>query len=275
MTLAEDWTVAAVDAGVPEREVLLSPLRATGQHGAMYFPPGVAPSIDDHEFAYSESDRKTLLDRQGEHVLVIDDNVPEPRRLLLLRHEAEHIAQAMQRGATVQFVLRLVDALPNDWLYQAMPHERDADAAATSLRGRRRIEVTPAEVEGDDRMLYCAPWGPPQRDSLPLRLLAFSLFVIDEFDDVCRSGQNWPAVDPDVLAEELVAGAVRLRSDYRRVAAGFLEQLPYPEVNRERWAALPRTKKNAIRDGLRARVLEREEQIVEQLKDALRSSTTD
>ena len=127
-------------------------------------------------------------------------NLTYPHRLLLLRHEAEHVGQEAASAEAGAFALRLAIAVPQDadWLYLAMPHERDADAAATAFRVANHIEATPADLQGLDRMLYGAPWPAPNRESLPLRLLAFSLFFPDLFDVACRANQYWPPVDrPD------------------------------------------------------------------------------
>ena len=270
MSLEDDWRLAAESAGIPADGVLLYPLRATGDHGAMYLAPGVAPPAHATEFEYTEADRALLDNRRDDHVLVVDAHVEEPLRLLLVRHEAEHVAQSMERPASIDFALRLVDALPNDWLYHAMPHERDADAAATALRIARRIEATQDDLEGNDRMLYTAPWEASDRASLPLRLLAFSLFVPDAFDDACRHSQNWVAVDPDNLAEALLPGGSALRSDHRHDLNGFLEGLPYPDLTPEEWDAMPRVDRNRITDDLRDRVVQKEAEIVEQLRDRSR-----
>jgi hypothetical protein len=49
-----------------------------------------------------------------------------------------------------------------DWLYLAMPHERDADAAATQLRVVMGIAAGEDDVLGSDRMLFNAYAAAPR-----------------------------------------------------------------------------------------------------------------
>lgn len=272
VALQDDWNAAAADAGVAPESVTLYPLRATGNHGAMYFAPGVVPHAWDTEFAYTDDDRDRLRELVDEQVLVIQQDLTHPHRLLLLRHEAEHVAQEQASPAASVFALRLAIALPQgaDWLYMAMPHERDADAAATAFRVAHQIDATPADLEGVDRMLYGAPWPAPNRESLPLRLLAFSLFFPGLFDVACRANQYWPAVDPDALIEDMIAGGAAVRNARRNLVSGYIEEITDHGVTPEMFEAMTRAEQLALNDEVRAALVEKEAEIVDDLRAALR-----
>ena len=271
MSLQDDWITAAADAGIAPESVVLYPLAATGNHGAMYFAPGTVPLVSDTEFAYTARDRQRLRELINEHVLVVNDDLAAPHRVLLLRHEAEHVLHEQQLPAASAFALRLAIWLPADsgWLYLAMPHERDADAAATAFRQGEGIQASAADLEGSDRMLYGAPWPAPDIGSLPLRLLAFSLFDADGFDIACRANQYWPAVDPDVLADNMIPGGAAARAARRDVLRGAIEQLVDHGITRREWDAMSRAERNTVNDRLRTAVLEKETAMVDDLRAAL------
>lgn len=269
MSLEADWTNAATDAGIAPETVLLYPLPSAGDYGAMYFAPGVAPHGWDREFAYTQADRQRLGELVDERVLVVQEDLAPPHRILVLRHEAEHVTQDQLSPQAGAFALRLAMALPQPWLYLAMPHERDADAAATAFRAASGIDASVEILEGRDRFLYNAPWPVAEREWLPIRLLAFSLFFPDDFDLACRANQFWPPVDPGVLTEEMVAGGAAARAQRRRVLDGFLGRLADHGITQEMWDAMTRTERNALSDRLRAAVVERERELVDDLRAVL------
>jgi hypothetical protein len=271
VSLRDDWNAAAADAGIAPDDVTLVPLTATGDYGAKYFAPGDAPQAWDTDFAYTETDRRRLRDLVGDHVLVVQNDLAATHRGLVLRHEAEHVAQEQASSAASAFALRLAIALPTDagWLYLAMPHERDADAAATAFRVANGIEPSQADLEGRDRMLYSAPWVAPDRGSLPLRLLAFSLFYPDLFDVACRASQYWPTVDPDALADNMFAGGSAARNARRNLVSGYLEEITDHGIDEEAWNAMSRAEHNAVNDRLRAAVVEKESEVVAELRAEL------
>src|SRR5207253_590125 len=126
---------------------------------------------------------RQLVDEQ---VIVVGSSTERDLRLLLLRHEAEHVGQDMHRASIGQVGLRLRDIFGETY-YGAMPHERDADAAATAMRKELELPATTDDLSGRNRKLYEAEWDAPDRASLPLRLLAYSLFNPRDFDTTCRS----------------------------------------------------------------------------------------
>jgi hypothetical protein len=268
--LQADWATAAADAGFDPALVVLYPLPSAGLFGAMHYPPGRWPHQYDNEFAYDDRHRQALYDLRDRHVLVVDGAIQPPKRVLLLRHEAEHVAQYEANPAGAEVALRLAVGLPGaDWLYLAMPHERDADAAATRLREAVGIEATDDEALEADRMLYVAAWPAPDRDTLPLRLLAFTLFYPEDFDLACTANQFWPYVDPAVIVEEMIEGGTAARAQFRDLFEGFLEELTDHGITQQEWDAMGRAERNRVNDDLRARVVEAEAGAVTRLREIL------
>lgn len=268
MTLDREWQAAAEDAGVDPSAVVLYPLEAREEYGAVLFHAGVTPPGDDPSFAYTEAD---LLKLHGElrdrHVIVLDLQIPDPQRRLVLRHEAEHVAQWEASPAAADFALQLAIAREPDWLYLAMPHERDADAAATAFRHAQGIETADGDLVGRHRMLYDAPWPATDRASLPIRLLAFSLFYADDFDIACKGSQYWPSVDPTELTEKMIPGGAPARERLRSSVSGWLKQVTDHGITREEWESMAREERNVLTDRLRAEVVAREEEIVRELHE--------
>lgn len=264
-SLDEDWQLAAADAGIDPSIVLLYPLESCDEYGASYYHPGLAPYGHDRSFTYTDDDLSALRDMKDRHVIVVDREMEGPRRLLVLRHEAQHVAQYQASATAGAFALQLAAAREPDWLYLAMPHERDADAAATAFRLARRIEPSEDDRVGRDRMLYEAPWSEPDNGSLPIRLLAFSLFYADDFDLACTSSQYWPAVDPAELTDAMIPGGASARAKLRDSVAGFLSRVTDHGISRDEWDRMTRPERNAVTDRLRAEVVQREAQLVRQI----------
>jgi hypothetical protein len=271
MSVETDWAIAAEDAGVDPRLVVLYPLSSTSDYDAQHFPPGRSPREWQEGFAFTDSDRGALEQLDDRHVIVIDADIDEPRRLLVLRHEAEHVRQYESSSAAGEFAHQLAIALREGegWLYFAMPHERDADAAATTLRHAREIESSHDELEGKNRMLFDAPWSSPDLGTLPVRLLAFSLFRPDDFDVACTASQYWPHVDPDELIEEMIPGGAEARQSLRTALKGAIEQIADHGITEQEWQPMSRSAKNVVFDRLRQQVVEREQEIVEELEARL------
>jgi hypothetical protein len=269
--LETDWVTAAEAAGIDADLVVLYSLPASADYLAQHNPPGRSPQEWQEGFAFTESDRAALQRLDDRHVIVVDADIDEPLRLLLLGHEAEHVRQYESSSAAAKFAHQLSIAQREDagWLYFAMPHERDADAAATNLRRAKRIEPSQDDLDGRNRMLYNAPWAAPDRESLPVRLLAFSLFQPDDFDIACTSSQYWPHVDPEVLAEEMIPGGADARQSLRTALDGSIEQIANHGITEQAWAAMSRAEKNAVFDRLRQQVVACEREIVEEIEAGL------
>jgi hypothetical protein len=269
--LQTDWEAAAADAALDPALVVLYPLPSTGNYGAMHFPPGQVPHQHDDDFAYDTGHRQALEELRDRHVVVVDEQLQSPKRVLVLRHEAEHVAQYEAHPAGAEVALRLAVGLPQGapWLYLAMPHERDADAAATRLRSALKIDATEEDLQGSDRMLYDAPWAPPDRETLPLRLLAFTLFYPDSFDLACTSNQFWPDVDPVDIVDQMVEGGSAARAQLRDLLEGSLEQATNHGITQAQWDAMEPSEHNRSNDQVRAHILEAESTAVERLREIL------
>jgi hypothetical protein len=164
-------------------------------------------------------------------------------------------------------------ALQVENFYFAMPHERDADAAATALSKKLGVSFDAATHEGDDRLLYDAPWPPPDLQSLPRRILAFALMV-PEFDVACRHSQTFPAVDPDELLEELVEGATEVRREVGGKHSATLQEIAATSSHdEESWSGLSLQDRRAITDELFGRVVAAETQILAEVDDVLRAAS--
>lgn len=269
------WGIAANDAGIDPELVVLYPLRAEADYVAQHFPPTRSPQEWQEGFAFTDADRAALRRLDDRHVIVIADDIDEPLPLLLLRHEAEHVRQYEASPAAANFSHQLSIALRSDegWLYFAMPHERDADAAATSLRRTREIEPSQDQLEGKNRMLFDAPWPPPDLETLAIRLLAFSLFRPVDFEAACTASQYWPHVDPEELTEAMLPGGWEARRSLQAALDGAIEQIADHGITEQEWQAMSRPEKSALFDGLRQEVVEHEQRVVEELAARLSDET--
>jgi hypothetical protein len=260
------WATAARDADLDPATVQLfvAPPGRRDQYQALHFPPGMWPLPDDESLDFSGGLRERLYELKDEDVIVLADGKPRDLRLLLLRHEAEHVGQDRLCPAIGQVGVRLAEFF-GDAYYGAAPHERDADAAATALRRALDIAASDDDLRSDNRKLYDAEWSPPDRPSLPMRLFAFSLFSPANFDLACRSSSSFPSVDPDALLEELLPGAAGVRADvgdrYQRAAE---EAVAY-DYDPEEWKRLPREDRNPVLDELRGRLVQQEELVIEEI----------
>ena len=272
--LRADWDAVADDAGTAETDVrflIVTPAEGSN-YGATYWRPGLWPIRADDAFAYSATDLSTLHALREEHVVVVAPIGSSAARMLLLRHEAEHVSQQLTNPAAMEVAERLAHALPLPVYYHSLPHERAADQAATRFARAHEIDAAAAGLDSSDRFLYAAPWHQEDPDGLPFRLVAFSLFYPDEFDAACRSSQNAPAVDPDTVLEQLVAGAAAARSELRQDYSDAMVQIAdanNPTQDPAEWAALPLAERHSINDRIRAALAAVEAEIVVSLRGRL------
>jgi hypothetical protein len=235
----------------------------------MHYPPGMWALPGEDAFELSAEVHQELYDRREEHALVIDRDAPSLLRILLLRHEAEHVVQDLFLPAIGHVAVRLQGILGPQF-YAAQPHERDADSAATALRRKRNIPVDEEESQGPNRLLYNAPWDEPDPTTLPVRMLAFSIFNPDGFDIACTGSQGPPQVDPDALLDELVAGGSKVRRALRdRFAAEVEEKLETPYSEQDAWDGLSRQERNRVIDELRERLVAEEARVVQAVREEL------
>jgi len=264
------WEDAATDAAIDPASVHLFVATAGsgGEYGAMYYAPGMWAFPGDDSFDFSDGLRVRLRELIDERVVVVSSGLTSDRRLLVMRHEAEHVGQDTHNPFIGQVGMRLYDLFSRAF-YGAVPHERDADAAATLMCKSRGLAATQADLAGDNRKLYDAEWARPDRGSLPLRLLAYSLLNPSDFDTACRSDSSWTRVEPDDLLERLVPGASKVRAavgdDYVRPTLDAIAS----EHTEESWAELPREEKNAAGDAIRQRLVRVENTVVEQIRPLL------
>jgi hypothetical protein len=249
-----------------------------GQYGAMYYPPGMWPQEGDTTFAFTEADRHLLSEQREQHALVIDPNTRSPRRVLLLAHEARHVAQNLSNPAISDVAVRLGSHMAGDApiFYAAMPDERDADATATALRRALRIEVTDEDRYSPDRLLYEAPWGEQlDLNALPRRLVAWVILTAG-FDVICSGSQGLPQTDPDALVDALVPGASTIRGPLQQHYAEVLERIANGHgYTDETWHQLSQSDQRRINDDLRSKAVARETEIAREVAMELGLVSTD
>lgn len=264
------WKQAAEDAGVEPDSVHLFYRPAAENYGAMHYPPGMWAMPQEEFFDLSDDGRQDIYSLRDEHVLIVDAGVDVPKLILLLRHEAEHIAQDAEEPGVGPVAARVAAAVPVEHFYRAMPHERDADAAAAALG--RALEVEPSEDErhGPDRYLYSASWPAPDRSSLPRRLLAFVLLMPDQFNCACTQSQTFPLEDPDELLENLVPGGASARVKIGDKHAKALQEIAESHgIDQSSWDEMTLSERNAVTAGLVRQVVERETEVLAEVHQAL------
>ena len=272
--LESAWATAAADAEIGSIDVLLCPRVARDDaNPAMHYPPGLWPHSWDDTFVYKAGDSKLLHDARDRHVVLVDDRLPRRILVLLLRHEAEHVAQFEASAEAAEFALRLSNGLPPEsgwrWFHGAMPHERDADAAAARLARDLELEPTDDELLGKHRSLFIVPWPSPDPLNLPLRLLAFSLFFPQDFERGCARNHPCPAVDPDVVANAMIPGAAGARRALRGKFDDLIDQAIDHGYSEQEWRSMPMRKRLEITDEIRLRVVEAEGAIIAELREIL------
>src|SRR4051812_48468143 len=104
----EAWEAAARHAGVDPPLVNLFTARShDDRHGAVYYPPGMWPVPGDNSFVFSGGLRMQLRELVDEHAIVVAEGRPRELLLLLLRHEATHVAQSIRNPAAGDVSQRL------------------------------------------------------------------------------------------------------------------------------------------------------------------------
>jgi hypothetical protein len=260
------WVKAATHAGVdPDSAHLFVAASMREGLGATHYPPGMWAFPGDNSFDFRDGLRMRTRELKDEHVVVVADGKPRDVRLLLLRHEAEHVAQDQYRLAIGQVGLRL-NNLFTEAYYGAVPIERDADAAATAMHAELGLPVADEDLAGSFANLYAAPWDAPNRETLPIRLLAYSLFQPDHFDTTCLEGPPFLVVDPDDLLESLLPGAGAVRQAVgNRYVARAKKAVEY-DFDGDVWNKLPQEERDTVLDGLRRRLVDEEQRLVEEIE---------
>jgi hypothetical protein len=265
----ELWGQAATHAGVDPESVHLfvAEPRIEG-YGAMHYAPGMWAVPGDNSFDFSDGLRERIHELKDEHVIVVAPGPPPDMRLLLLRHEAEHVAQDQYRLAIGQVGLRLFGVV-GDAYYGTVPIERDADAAATALRKELGLPASEDDLRGSFGNLLAATWDAPVRETLPVRLLAYSLFNPARFDTTCRSSSTFAWVNPDELLESLVPGAKTLRAAVGDRYVKRAEDAVAYDYNPAAWEELSQGERDTVLDYLRRRLVDEERRVVEEIEPLL------
>src|SRR5437588_580355 len=90
----ELWAHAATHAGVdPDSAHVFVAAAMREGYGAMHYPPGMWATSGENSFDFADGLRVRIHELKDEHVIVVAEGKPREVRLLLLRHEAEHVAQ--------------------------------------------------------------------------------------------------------------------------------------------------------------------------------------
>jgi hypothetical protein len=190
--LEASWLEALTDAGVDPDTALLYPFEGRrsagpGAYGAYYLtcsfqlqadegaPPEIEAIVDEinHDecipaariFVWTERTAEgtaALVRHELEHELQVEAN---GRDLLDLQKMAEHVISE-----------RIGGLAGGAFLYQALPHELDANAAAAAFvrerYGSDRINEL-LQAGDEDSSAFRSLVGPPPRDSLPTRIILF------------------------------------------------------------------------------------------------------
>jgi hypothetical protein len=206
--------------------------------------------------------RDWLYAIRDQDALVVSAESTAPTRPLLLRHEAEHVAQERARTGVAEVTLGVARGLPVRDFYGAMPHERDADAAATVYGARLGMSPSDEDLVSPDRMLFAAPWPEPDRETVPVRLLAFSLFYPNEFDTALRGTQVGPRVDPEDALTTLLPNGAEIRQVLRSRFTDVLPRLCNHGMSESQFKELSQAEQNAFNDRLREQLVEEEHRVV-------------
>jgi hypothetical protein len=199
------WEKACVHAGYQVgSDVRLYPLPGPpeGDRSAFHLEPG---TWAEHEpalpFDHAQLRDANLEKHRDLHRVAIRDVEPERVLLGLLRHELEHARQYDQSPGLYRFMCAAEDAVSRAFyrvrppalegsaaVYNALPHERDANYASSALTLEVFGPPTAEDLEGPDAQLYretrrCDP------GTLAIRLISVCAMFPDDFAEAC-SGRS-------------------------------------------------------------------------------------
>lgn len=145
-----------------------------------------------------------------------------------------------------------------------MPHERDADAAATRYAAKLGIRPETLPAAGD-RSLHSAQWPAPDRGSLAARVFAFSLFYPDRFETTDATNDPADQLSTAELLDALVVpDGARAWQQLRANHMSDIETIRKPiECTMNEWLAIPEARRHQIADQAVADLAAREAKIVE------------
>jgi hypothetical protein len=190
------WHAAREDAGYSATEARCYPFggRPPGTcHWATYFQPGNAiyrtscypltPGQVTDSAQYGNAHRVTIF--AGARAQEVE---------ALLRHELEHARQRDAYGDMFSIYEMILETLFNQFggeagvgvLYNLVPMEQDANAAAAALMYDTESPIPPAVLDGEHGVLFRHPSGPPPMPSLGPRMLAFASIYGGTFETVLQ-----------------------------------------------------------------------------------------
>lgn len=187
------WRLARENAAfsADEVHVYVLPGAKRGEYWAMYFKPGDWLVFDEN-FPFSSNQ---LDDANGSalmlHRVAVYAGAQEPEVAGLMRHELEHAVQQRHYGDASWLVYeRTLGALGRRYgnrpgsgvIYNSVPVERDANAAAAAHVIPTYGPLPEAVLEGEHSVLFRFPEGPLPLDTLGLRSLAFAAVHADAFE---------------------------------------------------------------------------------------------
>jgi hypothetical protein len=245
-SLSQLWTLARQDAGFdPGTEVRLYPLSGTppaNGRRAMHLEPGSEvvwePDVTLTRNQIADANRPDVI---GLHRIAVFDNQAPPVLLGLLRHELQHARQWQDDRAAYQAGELLVDMLGRvaaytsagigaSSLYNVLPLERDANAAASTLLREHFGEVSDRKLVAEHGQIldFDPSWA--LTEPLGTHTMEAAALHPDEFEDACRHGgrdldATLSALHPDgpVLWKGLKANDV-----LNAKRAAFPAQVPDP-----------------------------------------------
>jgi hypothetical protein len=204
---------------------------------AMYLPPGSSASA---AAIYGPAAHRALAEYPNAHRVVVVRDASPFVQLGMLRHELEHARQVGLGPAVFGVQIPLRDALGRTiggggsaLMYKVIPHEHDADVAATALVGRE-LGAVPAEllVTTHRALLTTVPDPVVDAHTLQLRATALAAILGDEFQRECGrcfvgadelvtelTGLDWKRVRSVPAASETLAQVLEESPDNEAIAS--------------------------------------------------------